>query len=54
MKEKTFWKEIYMCNMRGREREKLGFKCLNSDRDGEIYEKTGIQTKREGERDTDR
>lgn len=38
-----------MCQMRGREGEKLRFKCLNSDRDGKIAKKTGIQTKREKE-----
>lgn len=42
-----------MCQMRGREGEKLRFKCLNSDRDGKIAKKTGIQTKREKEILTD-
>lgn len=35
--------------MRGRDGEKLRFKCLNSDRDGKIAKKTGIQTKGEKE-----
>lgn len=39
--------------MRGREGKKLRFKCLNSDRDGEIAKRTGIQTKREKEILTD-
>jgi len=51
-RDKKHGKEKYMWQMRGREREKLRFKCLNSDRDG-IKKKAGIQTKTE-KKDTDR
>ena len=39
--------EIYVSDDKGRKNTKLRFKCMNSDREGMITKKSGLQKKRE-------
>ena len=40
--------EIYVSYDKERKNTKLSFKCMNSDRDGKIRKKSGLQKKRKG------
>jgi hypothetical protein len=47
MEEKVQDGEIYVSDDKERKTAKLSFKCMNSDRDGKITKKSGVQKKRE-------